>query len=141
MVELKTRPTGQDVEGFIQGIADEKRRQDCLSVLALMREVAGREPQMWGESIVGFGRYHYLYQTNREGDWFLTGFSPRKANLTLYIMAGFDRYQELLGRLGKFKTGVSCLYIKRLEDVDLTVLRTLIHESVRHLAAGQTREV
>jgi len=99
-----------------------------------MREVTGCEPKMWGPSIVGFGRYHYKYESGREGDWPLTGFSPRKQALTVYIMAGFRRYEELLDRLGKHKTGKSCLYLKRLEDVDLEVLRELVHESVEQVA-------
>ena len=100
-----------------------------------MREVTGAEPQMWGDSIVGFGSYHYVYASGREGDWPLTGFSPRKRNLTLYIMAGFDEYDELLSRLGKFKTGKSCLYINKLEDVDQEVLAELVKRSAEHVAA------
>lgn len=94
---------------------------------------------MWSDSIVGFGRYHYKYASGREGDWFVTGFSPRKRNLTLYIMAGFDDYEVLLARLGKYKTGKSCLYINKLEDVDLDVLRELAEQSVAHMTASQNR--
>jgi hypothetical protein len=89
---------------------------------------------MWGSSIIGFGNYHYVYASGREGDYFLTGFSPRKQNLTLYIMAGFDQYDELMKKLGKYKTGKSCLYIKKLEDIDLSTLRELVKQSVEHMA-------
>ncbi len=100
MADLKTRPSGASVEAFLQGVDDEARREDCRTVLALMRRVTGAEPEMWGPSIVGFGRYHYRYASGREGDWFLTGFSPRKRDLTLYIMAGFSAYDDLLAKLG-----------------------------------------
>ena len=134
MAGLKTRPTGEPVKAFLDGIEDEKKRQDSYALLALMREITGEEPVMWGESIVGFGRYHYRYASGREGDWFLAGFSPRKQNLTLYIMAGFDEYDDLLEDLGKFKTGKACLYIKRMEDVDTGVLKELVRQSVQHVA-------
>ena len=130
MAQNKTRPTDESVVAFLEGVADEKKRQDSFEVLALMREVTGMEPRMWGGSIVGFGTYHYKYATGREGDMPLTGFSPRKQSLTLYIMSGFSLYDDLLGKLGKFKTGKSCLYIKRLADVDLDTLRQLIAQSV-----------
>lgn len=136
MAELKTRPTEESVAAFLDGVANEKRRQDALAVLALMQEVTGEEPLMWGDSIIGFGSYHYKYASGREGDWFLTGFSPRKQNLTLYIMAGFEQYDELLARLGKFSAGKSCLYIKKLEDVDQDMLRELVRLSVEHMAAS-----
>jgi hypothetical protein len=134
MAELKTKENDASVEAFVRGVEDDKQRADARNVLRLMREVTGSEPKMWGSSIVGFGRYHYKYASGREGDWFMTGFSPRKANLTLYIMAGFDRYDELLRKLGKYKNGKSCLYVRRLEDIDLNVLRRLITASVEHLA-------
>lgn len=133
MGDLKTQATDADVDAFLQGISDDARRQDCLRLLEMMRSVTGEEPRLWGESMVGFGTYHYRYESGREGDWFLTGFSPRKANLTIYVMAGFDRYDELMGRLGRFKTGKSCLYVKRLADVDGGVLRELIAASVEHV--------
>jgi hypothetical protein len=134
MAELKTKPNDRSVEAFLDGVADEKKRQDCYTVLELMKQVTDAEPKMWGDSIVGFGSYHYKYKSGREGDWFLTGFSPRKQNLTLYIMAGFDQYDALLEKLGKFKTGKSCLYIKNLEDIDLPTLRELVGQSVEHVA-------
>lgn len=133
MAELKTQLNEQDVLPFLNRIENEGRKQDCLSVLKLMQEVTGEEPRMWGESIVGFGSYHYRYASGREGDWMLVAFSPRKQNLTLYIMAGFDEYETLLSKLGKFKTGKSCLYINKLADVDLQVLRELVKQSVEHM--------
>lgn len=133
MVELKTRKTGASVDDFIDGIADDRRRQDCLALAELMREITGDEPAMWGPSMVGFGRYHYKYASGRENDWFEAGFSPRKQNLTLYIMSGFSGYDDLMARLGKHTTGKSCLYLKRLEDVDLAVLEELIRRSVAHV--------
>jgi hypothetical protein len=99
-----------------------------------MKTITKSEPQMWGTSIVGFGSYHFKYKSGREGDWFITGFSPRKQSLTLYIMSGFGRYDELLNKLGKYKTGKSCLYIKRLEDVDIKVLGKIIRESVKRMS-------
>lgn len=134
MAEMKTRPTDQDVEAYLDTVADEKRRADTRAVMEIMREVTGEAPRLWGGSMIGFGSYHYRYESGREGDWFLTGVAPRKNALTVYIMAGFDRYDELMARLGKHSTGRSCLYIKRLEDVDLAVLRELIDRSVRHTA-------
>jgi len=133
MAELKTHATDANVERFLGTIADDARRQDCRRVLDIMKSATGAEPRMWGASIVGFGSYHYRYESGREGDWFLTGFSPRKRDLTLYIMAGFDRYESLMSRLGKYKTGKSCLYVKRLADIDEAVLRELVHTSVQHV--------
>jgi len=133
MAELKTAPTDASVEAFLDSVEDEDRRRDCRAVLDLMKRCTGEEARMWGAAMVGFGSYHYKYASGREGDWFLTGFSPRKRNLTLYIMAGFSRYEELLGRLGKHKTGKSCLYLSRLSDVDLEVLEELIRQSVEHV--------
>ena len=133
MAELKTKPTDENVLDFLNGIADEKRRQDCFSILELMKQATGAEPKMWGDSIVGFGSYHYKYASGREGDWFLTGFSPRKQNLTLYIMSGFDEYEALLSKLGKHKTSKACLYINKLQDVDAAVLKELVERSVDHM--------
>ncbi|MCB0527298.1 MAG: DUF1801 domain-containing protein [Saprospiraceae bacterium] len=130
MAELKTKRNDQSVEAFLNTVDDEKKRADSFKILKLMQEVTGAAPQMWGSSIVGFGSYHYKYASGQEGDWFLAGFSPRKQNLTLYIMAGFRRYDELMAQLGKYKTGKSCLYIKKLEDVDMGILRKLVEESV-----------
>lgn len=129
----KTHATDLDVADFIASIDDEDRRRDCLRVLEIMSKATGEEPRIWGAGMVGFGSYHYRYESGREGDWFLTGFSPRKANLTIYIMAGFDRYAELMQRLGKYKTGKSCLYIRRLADIDEGVLQELVSTSVQHM--------
>lgn len=133
MAETKTRATDASVGALLRSIPDDARRQDCLRLLEIMKSVTGDEPKLWGPAMVGFGSYHYRYESGREGDWFVTGFSPRKANLTLYIMAGFDRYAELLERLGTFKTGKSCLYVKKLADVDEAVLTELIAASVEHM--------
>lgn len=134
MAELKTQPSDASVEEFLNGIADEQKRADCFTLLGLMRKATGAEPKMWGDSIVGFGTYRYKYASGREGDWMQIGFSPRKQNLTLYIMSGFSRYDDLMKSLGKHSTGKSCLYIKRLEDVDMPTLETLVQESVDHVS-------
>lgn len=130
MSELKTKLNDSDVLAFLNSVPDEKKRQSSLAVLELMQEVTGLPPKMWGSSMVGFGSYHYKYASGREGDWPLTGFSPRKQNLTLYIMPGFARYDELMTQLGKYTTGQSCLYIKKLEDINLDILRELVQQSV-----------
>jgi hypothetical protein len=135
MAELKTQPTDRDVIAFLNGIPDEKKRRDSFTIMDLMQQVTQSKPVMWGDAIIGFGSYHYCYESGREGDWFLTGFSPRKQNLTLYIMSGFDQYDALLARLGKHTTGKSCLYIKRLEDVDRSTLEELVRLSVENLAS------
>ena len=136
MAELKTQKNDASVEEFLDGVEDEGKRRDCWALVELMREVTGDEPVMWGNSIVGFGSYHYTYASGREGDWMLTGFSPRKQALTLYIMSGFSEYESLLDRLGKHRTGKSCLYVKSLEDVDASVLRELVERSVRQKRDG-----
>ena len=133
MAELKTKRNKGDVEAFLNSVVDEKKRQDSFSVLELMKQVTGKRPEMWGDSIVGFGSYSYTNTTGRENTWFLTGFSPRKQSLTLYIMSGFDEYDGLLGKLGKHSTGKSCLYIKKLEDIDMDVLKELVKQSVEHM--------
>jgi hypothetical protein len=118
MAELKTKKTDASVDAFLRRVADPKQRADCFTVLELMRDVTGLEPKMWGTSMIGFGSYHYKYPTGREGEWFITGFSPRKGNLSIHIMAGCARYRELLQKLAKHKTGVACLYVKKLADID-----------------------
>lgn len=133
MSDLKTKPNDQSVEAFLQAIDDEAKRADSIRIVELMREVTGQPPKMWGGSIIGFGSYHYKYDSGREGDWFVTGFSPRKTSLTLYIMSGFSRYDDLLSQLGKYKTGKSCLYIKKLGDVDMNILKQLVQETVNHM--------
>ncbi len=131
MAELKTKKNDGDVEAFIDGI-DPKKQDDCRTILAMMKDITGEEPAMWGESIIGFGSYHFKYASGREGDWMLTGFSPRKQNFSLYIMAGFDQYEPLMEQLGKHKTGKSCLYINKLADIDQDILRELITRSIAH---------
>ena len=135
MAELKTKKNPADVSAFLASIEDEQQRKDCRELLVMMEELTGSKPSMWGSAIVGFGSYHYRYASGREGDWFLCGFSPRKHALSLYIMAGFKRHTELLAKLGKHKTGKSCLYVKKLDDIDRTVLRKLVRESVAYLRA------
>ncbi|MCB2206600.1 DUF1801 domain-containing protein [bacterium] len=133
MAEPKTKKNDASVAEFLVSVENEKRREDAKTVMQLMKRVTGSVPKMWGGSIIGFGSYHYVYASGREGDWPLVGLSPRKQALSLYIMAGFDRYGELLGKLGKFKTGKSCLYINKLEDIDPKVLEELIAESVEYM--------
>jgi len=133
MSDIKTKPTDQDVYTYLNSVTDEKKREACSVILELMEEVTGSKAQMWGNSIVGFGSYHYKYKSGREGDWFLTGFAPRKRDLTLYIMSGFNKYDSLLSDLGKYSTGKSCLYINKIQDVDIDVLRELVRQSVEHV--------
>lgn len=134
MAELKTQRNNASVAAFLNSITDEEKRKDCLAVLELMKKITKEEPAMWGDSIVGFGSYHYKSERSKqEGDWFITGFSPRKQNLTLYIMPGISRYKELVDQLGKCKTGGSCLYIKKLSDVDLKVLKQLITTAYKNM--------
>lgn len=137
MADLKTVPTRASVDKFLKGISDEKKRADCYQILEIMSKATRSQPKMWGKSIVGFGDYHYVYASGREGDWFITGFSPRKQNLTLYMMGGFEQFPELMQQLGKHSTGKGCLYINRLEDVDLKVLKKLITQSVKAAAKSQ----
>ncbi len=130
MADLKTQRTTASVDAFVAAIEDEQRRRDCITIAAMMKEITGAEPAMWGDAIVGFGAYHYTYASGRSGDWPLVGFSPRKQNLALYLMPGFAEQSDLLKRLGRHKTGKACLYINRLSDVDVAVLRELIARSV-----------
>lgn len=126
-------PRSTDVKAFIVTVDNEKRKQDALVVLDRMSRITGKKPTMWGTSIIGFDQYHYKYNSGREGDFFKVGFSPRKQNLAIYIMAGFDRYEKLMAKLGKYKTGKSCLYVNKLEDIDLDVLDELILRSYQHM--------
>lgn len=135
--DLKTRQNDQNVQQFIENIPDEIRRKDTQKVCNLMSEVTKQQPKMWGSSIIGFGTYQYRYASGREGTWMRTGLSPRKQNLTVYIMDGFSGYQDLLGKLGKYSTAKSCLYIKNLEDIDLSVLRKLVQKSFAAKAMGE----
>lgn len=135
MTELKTTLSDKDPLDFLNTIADEKKRRDALTILRLMEDVTGYPAQIWGDNIVGFGKYRYRYASGQTGEWPLVAFSPRKQNLTLYIMAGFEQYESLMTRLGKHKTGKSCLYINKIEDIDLNVLRELVRASVAHMIA------
>ncbi len=129
MAELKTKPTSASVTAFLKAIDNPTRAEDARTIKSLMERLTGEKPKMWGPSIIGFGNYHYKYDSGHEGDFFITGFSPRKKALTLYIMPGFGRYDDLMARLGKYKTGKSCLYINKLSDVDMAVLEELIASS------------
>jgi len=131
MAENKTQPTGVPVEEFLAAVEHPGRRADSFELLGLMRSITGQEAVMWGPSIVGFGSYHYRYASGRKSDWMALGFAPRKGRLTLYLMDGFGGYEELLARLGKHSTGKSCLHVKRLQDVDLDVLREMVRRSYR----------
>ena len=133
MAELKTRQNDASVTAFLAAIADPGLRADARKIAAMMRAATGSRPRMWGASIVGYGSYHYVYASGREGDWPIVGFSPRKQNISIYIMAGFAGSENLLSRLGKHKTGKSCLYIKRLDDVDEAVLRKLVDGSIMYI--------
>ena len=141
MSENKTIPTNADVEEFLNNVEHPTRQADGRVLLGMMQEITGKPPQMWGPTIVGFGKYHYKYESGREGDAMVTGFSPRKARLSLYVMDGFEGYDELLGKLGKYKIGKSCLYINKLADVDLDILRTLIQQSVDHMVATNETDI
>ena len=133
MAANKTQKTKASVAEFLKRIEDRERRADCKRVARMMREATGNRAAMWGESIVGFGQYTYRYASGRSGDWPIVGFSPRKNDLTVYIMPGFSMYKPLMKKLGKHKTGKSCLYLKRLADVDEALLEELIRSSVEHM--------
>ena len=136
MAELKTKQTRASVSAFLKAIKDPQRRQDAIAVAEMMEAVTKAEPKMWGKSVVGYGSQHYQYASGREGDWFRTGFSPRKDSLTLYITSSFEQYPDLMEKLGKYTTGVSCLHIKRLSDVDRKVLKELIKRSLKSPLPG-----
>ena len=135
MADNKTRPTGASVTAFMAAISDPGMRADANKLAAMMRRATGKRARMWGPSIVGYGSYHYRYASGREGEFMITGFSPRKQALTIYVMPGFSRFDTLMSKLGKYKTGKSCLYIRRLTDVDETVLEKIIEESVAYMRA------
>ena len=130
MAEQKTKPTEQSVSNFLDTIENEQVRDDCYALVKLMKKITGAEPKMWGPSIIGFGKYHYKYDSGHEGDSCLTGFSPRKQNISLYVMLGIMDNEDLLKKLGKHKAAKGCLYIKKLDDVDIAVLEKLIKRSV-----------
>jgi hypothetical protein len=139
MAEAKTQPTKASVAAFLKAVPDEQRRKDGQAVAKLMQEITGEKPVMWGPSIVGFGKYRYRYASGQEGEWPIAGFSPRKSDLVLYIMPGFDRYEALLAKLGRHKTGKSCLYLRKLSDADPAVLRELVSLSVAAMEKKRVR--
>ena len=130
MAELKTKLNDGSVEDFLNAVEDKQKRADSFTLLKMMGEISGEPAKMWGKDIVGFGTYHYVYASGREGDWMLSGFSPRKASLSIYLMAGFDQLGEELSALGKHKSSKGCLYVKKLSDVDEKVLRKMIKKSI-----------
>jgi hypothetical protein len=132
VAENKTQENDSDVMQFINEIDDPTKRQDCVALVELMGEITNAEPRMWGVNIVGFGKQHYKYESGREGDWFIVGFSPRKQNLTLYLSYGFEQHGELLAKLGKHSMGKACLYIKTLAQVDMAMLEELVRRAARH---------
>ena len=129
MADVKTRPTGEDVKQFLNTISDEQKRLDSFTLMELMSQITGLEPRLWASSMVGFGEYHYKYASGHEGDSFIIGFAPRKQNLTLYVLSDFEQQNQLLEKLGKYKTGKGCLYLNRLKDIDLPTLKALILQS------------
>jgi hypothetical protein len=129
MAELKTKVNDASVTAFLNKITDEEKRADSFEILKMMEQVTKQKPKMWGTSIIGFGNVHLKYESGRELDWFITGFSPRKQNLTLYVQGSYNLHADLLKKLGKHKTGVGCLYINKLKDVDAKVLKELIKKS------------
>ena len=129
----KTQPHDRDVMEFLAEVPNEGRREDAYQLLEIMCEVTGLEPRMWGPTMIGFGSYHYVYESGREGDSFLAGFSPCKANMVVYIMPGFSSHKDLLAKLGKYRTGSSCLYLGRLKSIDLSVLQKIIRKSVQDM--------
>jgi hypothetical protein len=133
MAENKTQPSDADVGAYLARVEPDRRREDSQALLRLMKRVVRLEPVLWGESIVGFGRYHYRYESGHEGEFFLTGFAPRKAAMTVYIMPGFKQYEDQLARLGKHRRSVSCLYLNRLAGIDLKALEEIIRDSVRRM--------
>lgn len=135
MAELKTKENKASVQQFIDSLEDKSRKKDCLITRRIMQQITGKRARMWGDSIVGFGSYHYKYASGREGDFFVTGFSPRKQNFTIYIMPGYSDYQHLLKKIGKHKLGKSCLYVKTLDDIDIDVLKDLVVASVEEMKA------
>ncbi len=137
MAANKTQKTSASATRYLESVENPRRRRDGFAILQMMREITGLEPNMWGSSIIGFGEYHYKYESGREGDFFLTGFSPRKQNISLYIMSGFEEYEGLMSKLGKHRTGAACLYINKLADIDVEVLRELIKESCESAKADR----
>jgi len=139
MAELKTQENDGDVEAFVAAIENDGQRADVEKLLRLMKRVTRKPPKMWGPGIIGFGQYHYRYASGREGDWFVVGVSPRKGKTTVYVTSGFEIHEDALARLGKHKTGVGCLYIKRLEDIDLKVLEGILRDGWKHVKTNMDK--
>ena len=138
---LKTKENNASVEGFLQTVADEGQRKDAAEILSMMKKITGEKPKMWGTSIIGFGNYIYESpKTGRSGEWFITGFSPRKQNLTIYIMPGFTAYNDLLKKLGKHKTGGGCLYFNKLAEIDVSILKELISHSFKYMKEKYSKQ-
>lgn len=133
MAELKTKVTNASVTTFLDGIADERKKRDCFALVAMMKAATKAKPEMWGPSIVGFGRFTYTYPNGKDAEWFVVGFSPRKANLTLYIMPGVERYADLLKKLGRHTTGKSCLYVRTLDDLHLPTLKAMVKTAFKEM--------
>jgi len=133
MAENKTKPNDKDVIDFLNSVEPEKRRIEGLRLNEIFEEATGEKAVLWGHSIIGYGSYHYVYESGREGDAPRTGFSPRKTKLSIYIMGGHSRFEELFSKLGKYKTGKSCVYVNKLEDIDVEVLKKLIKESFDYI--------
>jgi len=133
MAELKTKPNDAPVEKFLNGIKEKDKRDDCFVLLELIKKTTKQEPKMWGNSIVGFGTFHYKGASGREGDWFVTGFSPRKQNMTVYFCMGFRHLAPLMQDLGKYKTGMGCLYFKKLADINMNVLKEMLKANQKEL--------
>ena len=133
MAELKTKQTDDSVTAFVNTVQDEQKRKDCFDIIEIMKQATGLQPKMWGTSIIGFGNYHYKYESGHEGEMCLIGFSPRKQNMVLYGMGVAERSKEQLQNLGKHKTGKGCLYINRLSDVNIDVLKDIIKASFNFL--------
>ncbi len=136
MAELKTKPTNQSVIQFIESISDATKRDDCMTIHNMMTEISHTAPKMWGTNIIGYDLYSYEYASGRKGEWFIIGFSPRVSALTLYLMSGYEHFPETLSKLGKYKVGKSCLYIKKLSDINIEALKELITKSYLHLKKG-----
>ncbi|HET6974805.1 MAG TPA: DUF1801 domain-containing protein [Pyrinomonadaceae bacterium] len=135
MAEPKTKPTNESVKDFLNRIPEVERREDCFAVAKMMEEITGNKPKMWGPGIVGFGTWHYKYASGHEGDWPIAAFSPRKKDLTVYLMMGFEKHKELMEKLGKHSKGKSCLHIKKLSDIHVPTLKKLIKTSIKDCMA------
>ena len=133
MTANKTTQNEDSVKEFLKKIEDPEKQKTSWQILEIIKEISGKDPKMWGDSIIGFGKYHYKYATGREGDWMRIAFSPRKQNFSIYIMDGFDNHSELMEKLGKYKTGKSCLYIKKLQDIDIKILKELMKKSLLNM--------